>query len=276
MESCHAPPAADMRMGRTSDLSNSSKRLFQITSGIIEYLDDQKEQGIIFTDRSVTRPSETPTGLQPSTGLSPAVSAQSQHIETTRSETERGLLEIARRVAGCSTCHLCKQRTRTVPGQGSSTPEIMFVGEGPGADEDRQGLAFVGKAGKLLTQMIEAMGLTREEVFIGNIVKCRPPGNRAPTQDEMDACLHYLRDQIRLLRPRVIVALGATAVRGLLDTKLGITKLRGTWMQFEGIDLMPTFHPAYLLRDASKKKYAWEDLQSVLRHIGREAPPTSH
>jgi len=261
-------------MGPTSDLSNSSKRLLQITSGLIEYLGYQKEQDIMFADRAATRSSETPTRVHPSTCSSSPIPALSRSMETTSSEAARGLLEIANRVARYSKCHLCKQRTQTVPGQGSDAPEIMFVGEGPGADEDRQGLAFVGKAGKLLTQMIEAMGLTRDEVFIGNIVKCRPPGNRTPTQDEMEACLPYLRDQIRLLKPRVIVALGATAVKGLLDTKLGITKLRGTWMQFEGIDLMPTFHPAYLLRDASKKKYAWEDLQNVLQRIGREAPPT--
>ena len=253
----------------TPDPSNVSNHLLQITSGLIEYLGYQKEQDIFFADQAATRQSETPTRVQPSTCSFSAIPPESERLATMKS----GLLAIAIQVAGCSKCHLCEQRTKTVPGQGSDAPEIMFVGEGPGADEDRQGLAFVGKAGKLLTQMIEAMGLTREEVFIGNIVKCRPPGNRTPTQDEMKACLPYLREQIRLLKPRVIVALGATAVRGLLDTKLGITKLRGTWMQFEGIDLMPTFHPAYLLRDASKKKYAWADLQSVLQHIGREAPP---
>lgn len=179
---------------------------------------------------------------------------------------------IAARVAACTKCPLCETRTKTVPGQGSTTPEIMFVGEGPGADEDRQGLAFVGRAGQLLTKIIEAMGFTREEVWIGNIVKCRPPGNRTPFPDEMNACLPYLREQIALLKPKVIVCLGATAVKGLFDTQTGITKLRGTWMSFEGIDTMPTYHPAYLLRNPAGKKDVWEDMKSVLEKLGRDIP----
>ena len=143
------------------------------------------------------------------------------------------------------------------------------MGEGPGADEDRQGLAG---AGKLLTKMMEAMGLTREEVWIGNIVKCRPPGNRVPLPDEMEECLPYLKEQLELLRPKVIVCLGATAVKGLLATTTGITKLRGSWRSFEGIDVMPTFHPAYLLRNPPAKKDAWEDLKEVLRRLGRPIP----
>jgi DNA polymerase len=185
-------------------------------------------------------------------------------------EIERIALEISK----CTQCQLHSSRTKTVPGQGSPSPEIMFVGEGPGADEDKAGLAFVGRAGQLLTRMIEAMGYTREEVFIGNIVKCRPPGNRAPEPSEMIACMPYLKRQIAALQPRVIVALGATAVKGLVEMPkgMGITKLRGTWMSFEGIDLMPTFHPAYLLRNANMKKYVWEDLKTVLHHLGRPIP----
>lgn len=187
----------------------------------------------------------------------------------------KGDLEaIALEISKCTLCELHSARTKTVPGQGSPSPEIMFVGEGPGADEDKAGLAFVGRAGQLLTKMIEAMGYTREEVFIGNIVKCRPPGNRAPEPDEMIACMPYLKRQIAILRPKVIVALGATAVKGLVDMPkgMGITKLRGTWQSFEGIDLMPTFHPAYLLRNGNMKKYVWEDLKTVLRHLGRPIP----
>lgn len=148
----------------------------------------------------------------------------------------------------------------------------MFIGEGPGADEDRQGLAFVGKAGQLLTRIIEAMGFTREQVFIGNIVKCRPPGNRTPFPDEMAACLPFLEEQIQLLKPRVIVALGATAVRGLLGLEMGITRLRGKWLSYRGIDVMPTFHPAYLLRNPAGKKEVWEDMKAVLERLGREPP----
>ncbi len=175
-------------------------------------------------------------------------------------------------IAACAKCGLHKTRTKTVPGQGNPRPEIMFVGEAPGADEDAQGLAFVGAAGQLLTKMIEAMGLSREDVFIANILKCRPPENRPPTPEETQICMPYLKEQIRLLKPKVIVALGATAVKGLLADEIGITKLRGQWRTFEGIDVMPTFHPAYLLRNPTTKKEAWEDLKSVLRHIGRTPP----
>jgi uracil-DNA glycosylase family 4 len=179
---------------------------------------------------------------------------------------------IAAQIAGCKACGLHSTRTNTVPGQGNLRPELMFVGEAPGADEDEQGLAFVGKAGQLLTKMILAMGFTREEVFIGNINKCRPPNNRPPQPEEMDTCLPYLKAQIAVLKPKVIVALGATAVRGLLKSEIPISKLRGTWQEFEGIPVMPTFHPAYLLRDPSKKVPTWDDLQAVLKKLDRPIP----
>jgi uracil-DNA glycosylase len=184
-----------------------------------------------------------------------------------------GLVDIAAQVAACTRCGLHAGRTQTVPGQGCPTPEILFVGEGPGEEEDRTGQAFVGPAGQLLTRMIAAMGLTRGAVFIANVVKCRPPGNRTPLPEEMTACLPYLRAQIAILRPKVIVALGGTAVQGLLGLT-GITRLRGTWLNFEGIDVMPTFHPSYLLRPENQKKRweVWEDMAAVLRRIGREPP----
>lgn len=189
-------------------------------------------------------------------------------------EPEKELAAVAAEVARCRLCPLCEQRTRTVPGQGSPRPEIVFVGEGPGADEDRAGLAFVGRAGQLLTRMIEAMGLTREEVFICNVVKCRPPENRAPEPAEMQACLPYLRRQLAALRPKIIVTLGATALSGLVDwpKDRGISKVRGTWQVFQGVDLLPTFHPAYLLRNPGMKKYVWDDLQTVLKSLGRPIP----
>ncbi len=190
-------------------------------------------------------------------------------------QADAPLEAMARRIAECRLCGLCETRTNTVPGQGSPQPEIMFIGEGPGADEDRQGLAFVGRAGQLLTKIINAMGYEREEVWIGNIVKCRPPDNRNPTPEEMDACLPYLREQIAQLQPRVIVCLGATAVKGLLDTQTGITKLRGQWMSFEDIDTMPTYHPAYLLRNPPAKREVWEDMKEVLRKLGRHIPEKS-
>lgn len=183
---------------------------------------------------------------------------------------------IAKRIASCKKCRLCETRTNTVPGQGNPAPDIMFVGEGPGADEDEQGLAFVGRAGQLLTKIIEAMGLTREEVFIGNIVKCRPPDNRVPEPDEMEKCIPYLKEQIAILRPKVIVCLGATAVKGLFGPDLeGITKIRGQWRTYEGIDTMPTYHPAYLLRNPPMKTDAWKDMKEVLRKLGRPVPAKS-
>ncbi len=182
------------------------------------------------------------------------------------------LERIACTIAGCRKCPLHRTRTQTVPGQGNPQPEIMFIGEAPGADEDEQGLAFVGRAGQLLTKMIQAMGLQREEVFIANILKCRPPDNRPPLPEEMETCIPFLKEQIRVLKPKVIVALGATAVRGLVGLD-GISKLRGKWLLFEGIDLMPTYHPAYLLRNPPAKKEVWMDLQEALRRIGRTAPP---
>lgn len=187
-------------------------------------------------------------------------------------EVSEALDKIAVTIRKCSKCSLAETRTNAVPGQGTNCPEIMFVGEAPGRDEDEQGLAFVGRAGKLLTKMIQAMGLEREDVFIGNILKCRPPNNRPPTPDETAACMPYLKAQIVQLKPKVIVALGATATKGLLDTTVGISKLRGKWMSFEGIDTMPTYHPAYLLRNPAAKKEVWDDLQAALKHIGRKPP----
>ncbi len=183
------------------------------------------------------------------------------------------LEEIAVHVSACRNCALCEGRTHTVPGEGNSvSPDIMFIGEGPGADEDVQGRPFVGKAGQLLTKMIEAMGYRREEVFIANVVKCRPPNNRKPVRVEMETCLPYLRQQIHLVQPKIIVGLGATALEGLLGKPVGISRARGSWLEYEGIKLMPTFHPSYLLRDPSQKKAVWEDLKLVLKELGKEPP----
>lgn len=184
-----------------------------------------------------------------------------------------GLGRIASVVARCAKCPLHKERMRTVPGQGNPHPEILFVGEGPGADEDRQGVPFVGEAGQLLTKMIEAMGLKRDDVFLANIVKCRPPANRTPAPDEIAACLPYLHEQIALLQPKVIVALGAVASQSLLGVDTRIGELRGQWRQFGAIDMMPTYHPAYLVRLPAAKHEAWADLQGVLKRLGRTAPP---
>jgi uracil-DNA glycosylase family 4 len=182
------------------------------------------------------------------------------------------LAKIAAEIAGCKGCHLCNGRTLTVPGVGDPMAELMFIGEGPGADEDRTGIPFVGAAGKLLTKIIEAMTFTRDEVFIANIVKCRPPGNRAPLPEEMATCIPYLERQIEVVRPKVIVTLGMTALRGLFPHAelQGITKVRGTWMKYRGIEVMPTLHPAYLLRSPSVKKDVWADMQVVMAKFGKK------
>jgi len=194
-------------------------------------------------------------------------------VEGKKVDVSGSMTDIIEEISVCKKCSLHKTRTKTVPGQGCLSPEIMFIGEAPGFDEDKAGEAFVDRAGQLLTRIIDAMGFTREQVFIGNILKCRPPDNRRPTPDEMETCLPFLRRQIALIQPKVIVALGATAVRGLLNLETGISKLRGKWLAFEGIDLMPTFHPAYLLRNQSAKHDVWRDMQDVLKRLGRTPPP---
>ena len=187
--------------------------------------------------------------------------------------TGKTLEEVARQIRVFSACPLHSSRKNTVPGESNpNRPDVMFIGEGPGADEDMQGRPFVGAAGQLLDKMIAGMGYKREEVFIANIVKCRPPGNRVPLPEEMNACVPYLKAQIALIKPKIIVALGKTAVQGLLQEDVAITKFRGTWCQYEGIDLMPTYHPAFLLRSPSHKGDAWADLKAVLAKLGKEPP----
>ncbi len=192
----------------------------------------------------------------------------------TYSASDRGcgsppLLAIREELGECTRCKLAGGRTKFVFGVGDPGAELMFVGEGPGADEDRQGEPFVGRAGQLLTRMIEAMGYRREQVYIANVVKCRPPGNRNPEPDEIDACEPFLRRQIAAVRPKVVVALGKIAVQALLRETAPISRLRGRWFVYEGVKLMPTFHPAYLLRSPDEKKKAWEDLQLVMKELGK-------
>jgi len=181
------------------------------------------------------------------------------------------------RVLACVKCaHLASSRKNVVFGVGNPDAQLMFVGEAPGADEDAQGEPFVGRAGELLTKIIQATGLQRGDVYIANILKCRPDtpgqasGNRKPTSDEMATCIPFLHEQIDLIKPRVLVALGATAVEGLLGKTVGITRLRGQWHEYRGIPLMPTYHPAYLLRNQaiSEKRKVWEDMMAVMEKLG--------
>jgi DNA polymerase len=188
-------------------------------------------------------------------------------------ERRRQLALIDDEVKVCTKCRLHETRTNTVFARGSCDADLMFVGEGPGADEDAQGLPFVGKAGQLLDRMIGAMGYGRDEVYIANVLKCRPPNNRKPEPDEMEACMPYLRRQLELIDPKVIVALGATGVQGLLGSAMGITRMRGTWKLYRGrTPIMPTFHPAYLLRQPEKKREVWSDLQEAMKRLGKTPP----
>lgn len=185
--------------------------------------------------------------------------------------------ELRVRATACRKCeHLASSRKNVVFGVGDIQADLMFVGEAPGADEDEQGEPFVGKAGQLLTRIIQTMGLQRGDVYIANILKCRPDtpgqtaGNRKPTSNEMATCIPYLHEQIDLIRPKVIVALGATAVEGLLGKTIGITRLRGNWRTYRGTPLMPTYHPAYLLRNQAlaEKRKVWEDMLQVMEKLG--------
>ncbi len=220
--------------------------------------------------RATTAPPHAVPSAPPSTdALSPEV-------------RRKALDEIAARAELCDACPLRQERTHSVPGQGNPVnPDILFIGDAPGADEDQQGLAFAGAAGQLLTKMIAAMGYTRDDIFIANICKCRPPAARTPLPDEMRTCLPFLREQIHIIRPKVIVLLGGTAIKGLLDTQVGVTRIQGQWTQYDGIPVMPTFHPAYILRFESfgdveglktAKTQVWNALKLVLTQLGKPVP----
>ncbi len=172
----------------------------------------------------------------------------------------------------CRRCHLRATCKGVVFGEGKPDADLVFVGEAPGADEDRLGRPFVGRAGKLLDRIIAAAGLQRNLVYITNIVKCRPPENRTPSEFERDRCMPYLRTQMRLIRPKILVSMGAAATQGLIDADARITRMRGTWQEWNGIRVMPTFHPAALLRDPRKKAPVWEDIKMVLEAAGYEVP----
>ncbi len=180
-------------------------------------------------------------------------------------ESLASLDEVRANIGDCKKCQLCEYRNNIVFGEGNPAAKLMFIGEGPGHDEDETGKPFVGRAGKLLTKIIEAMGLKRDDVYIANIVKCRPPANRTPLEDEVINCAPYLMQQIKVIKPRVIVTLGSPATCTLLNEKIKISLIRGTFYDWkEGIKLMPTFHPAYLLRNPNDKRLVWEDMQKVM------------
>jgi len=269
----------------------------------IQHLEDLKSRGMrsvavspdtlraltqprVNTPAPVTKPPLRPVASVPAapavtvTTLNlPVASAPPKPTPVTKSASEKAAAfdNLRRRALACVRCpQLAAARKSVVFGVGNIDAELMFVGEAPGADEDAQGEPFVGRAGELLTKIILATGLKRSDVYIGNILKCRPDtpgqssGNRKPTSEEMQTCIPYLHEQIDLIQPKVLVALGATAVEGLLGKTIGITKLRGNWQTYRGIPLMPTYHPAYLLRNQamSEKRKVWEDMLAVMEKLG--------
>ena len=177
--------------------------------------------------------------------------------------------KLEKSIIDCKKCKLCSNRNNIVFGQGNKQADIMFIGEAPGADEDAQGLPFVGKAGKLMYEAFKGIGINREEVYIANIVKCRPPSNRVPEDDEAVACLDYLRNQVILVKPKIIVLSGSTALKNILGKEYSITKMRGKWIEKKGIMYMITWHPAELLRDENKKVEFWKDLKLVKEEINK-------
>ena len=195
-------------------------------------------------------------------GLGPQASGQKQTMKLPTLE------EVRAQIGECTRCKLHKGRHNIVFGVGDPRARLMFVGEAPGEDEDLQGFPFVGKAGQLLTKMIEAMGLRRDDVYICNTVKCRPPNNRSPEPDELETCEPFLKGQLAAVKPEVIVTLGKFAAQALLRDQTPISRLRGAWRQYEGIPVMPTFHPAYLLRSPGEKGKVWDDLKQVMSKLG--------
>lgn len=175
--------------------------------------------------------------------------------------------ELIKEINECQKCPLRAGCNRVVPGEGNPTADIMFIGEGPGMDEDKTGRPFVGRAGELLTKMIHAIGMERTEVYICNVVKCRPPGNRTPTPEEAEACKPYLRAQVALVRPKIIVLLGSTAGRATLGDDFRVSRERGKWVNRKGVWMMGTYHPSALLRDETLKRDAWEDFQAIRRKL---------
>jgi len=198
---------------------------------------------------------------------------KSQRVKESESQEVSGSLDdVSKNIERCQKCGLSQTRTRVVPGEGDPNAQLMFIGEAPGRDEDAQGRPFVGRAGQLLTKIIESIGLKRKDVFIANILKCRPPGNRNPLPTEVVKCSPYLLEQIKFIKPKVICALGKSAAQTLLNTEMAISRLRGEFHDYHGIKLMPTYHPAYLLRNSSGKKDVWEDMKKIAEELKIKIP----
>jgi len=200
----------------------------------------------------------------------------SRGAESVSDEDQRALLEQMAGVArACEKCRLAKTRTNVVYGVGNPNADLMFIGEAPGRDEDLKGEPFVGRAGQLLTDIIKAMKLTRDDVYIANVIKCRPPENRNPEADELDECRPFIRRQIEIIKPKVIVTLGKFALQSLMQRGYAITGARGQWLEYNGVKVMPTYHPAYLLRNPAAKKDVWADMKKVMAELSSASAETS-
>jgi DNA polymerase len=233
---------------------NANAELIEVIGLAKQFLEQEKRRGI---ELIKMRP-ETMKAVEAASRQAVATPAR----QAAR-DPEKSLDEIRPAVETCTKCELATSRTNTVFGQGNPHAKLVFIGEAPGADEDAQGLAFVGRAGQLLTKIIESINLTRDEVFICNILKCRPPGNRAPTSIEVECCIPYLMKQLEAIRPSIICALGNSAAQTLLDTKSPMNRMRGRFHEFGDAILMPTYHPAALLRNPQYKRGVWEDVQMI-------------
>lgn len=243
---------------------NEREELKALSASLQRYLKFRTRSGMLFLSRGKK---EGESGSASSRDLAGEMDGDlfSDYSETRQA---KNLKELRGAIGDCQRCKLSSGRTHLVFGVGNPHAQIMFVGEAPGRDEDLQGEPFVGRAGQLLTDIItKGMGLKREDVYIANVIKCRPPENRNPEPDEVASCEPFLKKQIELIQPRVIVALGKFAVQALLRTKVPITRIRGTWQNYHGIKLMPTLHPAYLLRNPGDKKLVWEDIKKVLQEL---------
>jgi DNA polymerase len=242
-----------------------------VTDRALHDLTEQIRERILFLRESgVFDLAARPSAGAASDKVISAAAGMPRAFDAPLSEPYLALAGLQSEIGECTRCRLSERRTKLVFGTGSPQARVMFVGEGPGYEEDRQGLPFVGKAGQLLNRIIQAMGMQREEVYIANVVKCRPPENRTPLPDECETCLPFLRRQIEIIRPQVICALGSVAVGALLQTSGSISRLRGTLRSLaDGTVVMPTFHPAYLLRNPEKKKEVWEDMKMVMDFLAR-------
>jgi len=240
--------------------SDERGELRQIAAALRRHLHTRVGAGIVALTRPMTRKPITLAGPAGENLFGPSVDASVGE--------SKSLDELRAAIGDCRRCKLWSGRTHLVFGVGNPRAKVMFVGEGPGRDEDLQGVPFVGRAGQLLTDIItKGMGLKREDVYIANVVKCRPPENRNPEPDEVESCEPFLKKQVDLVGPKIIVALGKFAVQCLLQSKQPITRLRGQWHEYQGIRLMPTFHPAYLLRNPGDKKLVWEDIKKVIEAL---------